>query len=115
MNDEPLAMSFGLLLYQHREKFLQFSITRLRSVFTDFKCFRVLYLRSFVFAIPFFKCCPNCRCDLNVSCLGKPFFTVSFIGRNLVCIMSYPGQPLIHLSLIHISEPTRLLSISYAV
>ena len=54
----------------------------------------------------------------NVPYQPKRFLQVAAEGANegdFVMLLGYPGRTARHLSLIHISEPTRLLSISYAV
>src|SRR5678816_3365862 len=51
--------------------------------------------------------------DAKRHLVNEQFDHVSFVP-NILASVSLPSR-LIHLSLIHISEPTRLLSISYAV
>src|SRR5678816_4518430 len=60
-------------------------------------------------------------CNGKVGGLGQSYFCMSqwWMGimkpPALACLAAYDGLNDLYLSLIHISEPTRLLSISYAV
>ena len=113
---KDFLISYGGLLILDADALNRISESKLRSNFflkRKFKTWITPHSREFSRLFPNIKGVTNIKLALNAA---KDFnISVLLKGANSIVADNKQGWQLFGLSLIHISEPTRLLSISYAV